>query len=495
VFTAGLWHKTGQPQNRCGVQLKRGSKVLGGASSGKWVRSSALLLAAGFLSSGFNPLIAAPAPRPFAVEHYDVSIQADPAQRRLNGEESVRVHTQSDEPISVLELDAGGLEIASVEEGHVPLWFERKGERLLVVLASPLRLEEHRTITIRYQAGPSDGLRFFADQVYGLSPENWMPCNDRPGELATLHFTLAAPADFKAAASGQLVSTHAAGGQNVTEWQLDRAAPPALFGFAGGSFAENTSASAAVKLRVLGGGADVFDPTTAALRYLTELTGKTLPGPTYTQVFVHGDALRSLAGGLAFLPDWCAQGVGKDADKTWLLARALAGQWYGVGIVPKDWSDVWLSEGISAFLSDTFLGQRFGEQAEQAQLERSQQIYNRLRTEGKDRTLSDSEWTDAQDADGDIPLHKGVLFLRLVHQMIGDTAFWERLGMYTGSQWGKAPASEDFQNAYAGVAVQPNGKRGAKRAGKNEIKSLNDLFNVWVYGIPTGTPKGKRGSL
>lgn len=467
---------------------------MGGTSSGNWIRSLALLLTAGFLSLGFTPLQAAPAPRPFTVESYDVNIQVDPAQRHLNGEESIRVHSQGDEPVSVLDLDAGGLEIASVEEGHVPQWFERKGETLLVVLANPLRPEEHRTITLRYRAGPSDGLRFFADQIYGSAPESWMPCNDRPGERASLHLVLASPSDFQAAASGRLISTREADGHSVTEWQLDQALPPSLFGFVAGAFAESTSTAEGVKLRVLGAGPEVFDPTTAALHYLAERTGKSYPGPIYTQVFVHGDAIRSLAGGLVFLPESCAQGVAKDADKTWLLARALAGQWYGVGIVPKDWSDVWLSEGISAFLADTFLGRRLGDQAEQAQIEHSRQIYNRLRTEGKDRPLSSAEWTTAEDAGGDISLHKGALFLQLVHEIVGDAAFWERLQMYTSSQWGQAAASEDFQNAYAGVAAQTAGKRGAKRAGKNEVKNLNDLFNAWVYGIPTGTPKGKRGS-
>jgi len=64
------------------------------------------------------PLMAAPLRRPYTVENYDAAIQADVAGRRLIGEATIRFHSLSDTPISALELDAGGLRIASVAEGR-----------------------------------------------------------------------------------------------------------------------------------------------------------------------------------------------------------------------------------------------------------------------------------------------------------------------------------------------------------------------------------------
>src|SRR5277367_2414247 len=96
--------------------------------------------------SGIVPLLAAPLPRPYTAENYDVSIQPDLVKQCLNGEVKIRFHSQVETPISALELDAGGLRIASVVEGQVPQWFERKGAILLVVLTDPLRADEHRTI-------------------------------------------------------------------------------------------------------------------------------------------------------------------------------------------------------------------------------------------------------------------------------------------------------------------------------------------------------------
>jgi aminopeptidase N len=448
--------------------------------------------------SAIVPLGAAPLTRLYTVENYDVSIRPDLATQRLDGEVRIRFHSQTDTAISALELDAGGLQVTSVVEGEAPQLFERNHKLLFVVLTNPLRRDEPRTITVRYQAAPAPGLKFFPDQIYASVTSDWMPCNDGPGERATLHLTIAAPPDTKVAGSGQLTGTRASEGQSITEWQLDSPTEPSWFGFALGGFAENTSDAEGVKLRVLGAGTQMFEPTAAAMRYLAERTGKHYPGKTYTQVFTHGDVIRSMAAGLTLLPESYAQGMGKQPDDLWLLTNELAHQWYGVGITTKDWSDLWLSEGVSAFLAEAFLGQRFGKERYEREVARSRQIYNQLRAEGKDRSLSDAGWTTRQEADGEIPEYKGASFLYLASLLMGDSAFWDGLRLYTREQWGQAATSEDLQKAFDAVntgnpsAAKKDRASRRKNNSKNNTKPLDKLFDLWVYGIPeTKSPRSK----
>jgi aminopeptidase N len=443
--------------------------------------------------SAIVPLGAAPLTRLYVTENYDVSIRPDLAKQRLYGEVRIRFHSQADTPISALELDAGELQITSVVEGQAPQWFERNARTLGVVLTNPLRPDEPRTITVQYQAGPAPGLKFFPDQIYTSVTSDWMPCNDRPGERATLHLTIAAPPDIKVAASGQLTATRASDGQSITEWRLDSPTDPSWFGFALGGFAENTSDADGVKLRILGAGAQIFEPIAAAMHYLAERTGKPYPGQTYTQVFTHGDGIGSMAAGLTLLPESYAQGLGKQPDNLWLLTSELAHQWYGVGIVTKDWSDLWLSEGISAFLADSFLGQRFGKERYEREIEHSRQIYNQIRAAGKDRSLSDTESTARQEANGEIAQHKGVCFLYLVSLLVGESAFWDGLRLYTSGQWGQAATSEDLQKAFDATGNRSPAKKSASRGknnAKNGPKPLDNLFDLWVYGI-ANTKKSK----
>jgi aminopeptidase N len=229
------------------------------------------------------------------------------------------------------------------------------------------------------------------------------------------------------------------------------------------------------------------------MRFLGERSGKHYPAQTYTQVFAHGDATRSMAAGLTLLPESSAQGLGKQPDALWLLTSEMAHQWYGLGIASRDWSDLWLSDGVSAYLADAFLGQRLGKESYEREIAHSRQIYNLLRTQGKDRPLSYSDWTTRQDAAGEIFAHKGACFLDLLHELVGDSAFWEELRLYTTEQWGQAAASEDFQKAFAAISGG-NSRTGKKKAdaGKNSAKTVDSLFSLWVYGVPSETGKKKK---
>ena len=149
-----------------------------------------------------GPLAAGQLPRPYLVEHYDVHLTPDLAAKRMAGEVTIKLMSRI-ERLDVVELDAGDMEIASVKEGPAARYFERKEKSLIVVLGSPAYKNDHRTLTIRYTAVPAKGLVFFADQIYtSYFTSDWMPCDERPDDRATLSLTLDVPPQFKVAASG-----------------------------------------------------------------------------------------------------------------------------------------------------------------------------------------------------------------------------------------------------------------------------------------------------
>ena len=391
-------------------------------------------------------LSATPLTRNYAVEHYDVNIAPDLAAKRLTGEVTIRLHGRVDR-VDALELDAGALEIAGVSDGQTPLRFERQGRLLIVALAKPVRSGEHRSIAIRYQAGPAKGLVFFPDQVYtSFFTSDWMVCNDRPDEPATLRLRIATPPKLKVVATER----------------LDSPVPPFLYGFAVGAFAESTAQENGVKLRVMGH-ASVFEPTRAALRFLSERTGRPYPGDTYTQVFAHGRVEQEVAG-FTLLPDSYSEDLSQHPANVWLLAHELAHQWFAVGIRCQDWSDFWLNEGLATFLADAFLEQRFGRARYEQEIESSRKIYEGLQAQGKDRPLSFHGWDTPQQAGGSLPYHKGAWVLDRLRRQLSDEVFWRGLRLYTSEHWGQSVTSEDLEKSME------------KAAGKN----LSEFFARWV---------------
>lgn len=422
------------------------------------------------------PLHAAPLTRPYTVENYDVKIRIDLANQRVSGEAAIRLHSLANDPISALEFDAGGkLDVAAVTEAGLPQSAERDRNLLLVVLRRPLRPDESRTITVQYQAGSAAGLKFISGQAFATNPSDWMPCNDRSGEHATLHLTIDAPADAKIVASGRSIS--------ASEWQIDQPTEPSLFGFAAGSFTELTGNADGISVRVLGGSQTIVDSTAAVLRSLGELTGKHYPAGQYTEVLTHIDAPHVFAG-LAILPD------SYSSNDLSTLADTIAHQWYGVAVAPQNWSDAWLSEGLSRFVADEFLEKRSGKQAFDAAIAHSREFYRQLAAVGKDHPLSNNDWTSHQDAAGALSENKGVSFFYLVRQMMGDNAFQEGLHLYTSAHWEQTATSEDLQAAFDAASGNAHDKNKQSRDKKSGLTPLDNLFDQWVYGILN--TKGKR---
>lgn len=437
---------------------------------------------------------AAPTARPYTVENYDVSVRADLAKQRLYGEAAIRLRGRGDNAVSAIEMDGAGLKIMSVRADDVPQTFEQSAKGLFVVLTRPVHPDEQRTLTVSYEASPAPGLEFFPDQVVASTVSDWMPCDDSAGERATLHLILTVPTDTKVAASGKFAGAKNDAGQTISEWRLDSPAEPGRFGFALGAFSETTSESAGIKLRVLGAGKEVSDSTGPALQYLAERTGKPYQNQTYTQVFTRSAAAASFAGGLTLMPDSYVDKIEKEPGDLWLLADLAAQQWFGIGITTKDWSDLWLSEGVSAFLADEFLEQKFGKQRFDLELAHARQTYDQLRLEGKDRPLSDTDWNTRQEADGGIPENKGAWFLYLLSQMTGEGPFASALKLYVANEWGHAATSEDFQRAFETVKPSEHSerKKEASAGRKKTVKDLDQLFDQWVYGVVSVTPNKSR---
>ena len=416
------------------------------------------------------PLGAVPPPRQYDVDHYDVRIQPDLTAKRLAGEETIEFHSISD-GLDTIELDAGALNVSAVVEDFASLRFERRGELLIVHESKPVRLGEQRKLTIRYEAGPARGLKFFDDQVWGAYfTSDWMACNERADDRATLRVAITENKGMKVAASGRSAAVFMSGPNTVSAWEQSAEVPPFTFGFAIGQFSESSAREDKTLLRFLGppGSAKdlskIFHETGSAFRFLVEKSGMPYREKTYTQVLLH-DGPEQEAAQLTLLPEKYGQTLLSKPDDLWLLVHELAHQWYGIGIATRDWSDFWLSEGMASFLADIYLGEKFGPDRYMQEIEAAHKNYQKMKADGKDRSLSFHDWNEPREAGGRLPYDKGAWVLHLLRQEMGEEAFWRGLRVYTKNNWGKQVTSRDFEKAMESVTDTP----------------LTQFFGAWVY--------------
>jgi len=254
---------------------------------------------------------------------------------------------------------------------------------------------------------------------------------------------------------------------------LDTPTSAFLYAFAAGEFAESTQKVNGLTLRVLGK-ADVFDATSAAMKFLADRSGEPYPGTTYTQIFTHG-TVEQEAVGMTLLPETYAADLVQHPENLWLLAHELAHQWYGIQIPFQDWSDFWLSEGAATFMADAFLEQRFGRARYDREIGESKKTYDGLRTQGRDRPLFFTDWQTSSQAGGPLPYHKGAWFLSELRTKLTDDVFWRGWKAYSTSHWGRPTTSTDMEAAMQSALSQSGPKKNISS------KELTKLFEQSVY--------------
>lgn len=410
---------------------------------------------------------------PFDVRHYEVSLRLDFKERAIAGEAEVEFVSRR-EALREVELEIGELEFDGVREGGAALTFKAADGRLLIQLARPAARGEARRVRINYRGRPTRGVRFFADHVYTIyNNRAWLPCRFHPGDKATINLRLVVPSDMKVVANGRLVEQRSAG-ENLTEhvWRQATPVPAYIFGFAAGRFREATRESGGVRQRVLfrdrykdEEALRVFAETHDAARFFAERAGFSLPGAAYTQVLAEGRVEQEMSGFTVIREDYGAR-VLKEARDIWLGVHELSHEWWGNSLTCADWSHFWLNEGIATFMADAYLGERFGHEEYEREIQLSRESYARLRAAGRERALAYRHPIEERVAGGLVVYDKGALVLHLLRFEIGERAFWSGLRNYTRANEGRSVTTDDLQRAM---------ERAARR-------SLSEFFDRWVYG-------------
>src|SRR5262249_11119727 len=147
------------------------------------------------------------------------------------------------------------LVIDAVRENGAAQKFERKGERLNVLLSRPAKVHETRSIEIAYHGSPSRGIRFFPEreQVYTVfSTSQWMASVDALDDRQTLGLRAILAARRTVVASGRLVTRrNLPEGQIVYELKQETAIPTYIIGFAAGRFRTITERQGRIQLHYL----------------------------------------------------------------------------------------------------------------------------------------------------------------------------------------------------------------------------------------------------
>lgn len=396
------------------------------------------------------------------VLHYDVDLSVNIERLRISGRTTITLVREAH--VDELTLGLNGPVVDSVFSDGV-----RVEPFALTSMGFSLPLNSARdtvSIEIYYHGVPREGLyegtyagaRFVYTDGWPNRVAGWMPGVHHPADPARLVLTLRTDPELTAVGSGRLVEST----RGNARWTLDASAPTYTFAFAVGPYdrvVADTSdfeiAHYAVPGDVLSG-AQAMRRAGSAIRYFESILGP-YPYETLATVQVPFDFAGMENATALFLSTML---YGTNALEE-VMVHEIAHQWFGNDLTIADWTDLWISEGISTYLTTLFYEEMDGEEA-------AHQLRSEFSTldVGAVSALVPERIESPYDMLTWLVYRKGAAVMHLLRLKLGDEAFFDALrNSYRSHRPGPA-STESFLRSFRDAAVEP----------------LEDIIDFWVYG-------------
>lgn len=437
-------------------------------------------------------------PRTYDVEHYVIRTRFNRQTRTVFGDVSVRLRAL-DAPVRSFELDAAALKIESVilEGDGKPLRWKTTTDRLSIALPRAFEKSEAFTVRIVYRAQPKKGLYFIPAidgpptraqpaQIWtqGEAEENryWFPGYDFPDDKATVeqYITTTAPEEM-AISNGVLVDVKKnPDGTRTFHWSMDQVFSSYLISMVVGDFAQ-------IKDRV--GDIDleyntyrktenivrpVFAKTPKMLRWYEKVLGVPFPYRRYAQTivasFIFGGMENITATTMADTEILFARPNDAENSADDLISHELAHSWFGDLVTCRDWSELWLNEGLATFMEASFAESEGGRPAYLKKLAEDRRELFADDLPDQRHPLVNRNYSTGMELFDTTTYKKGGFVIHMLRETVGDEVFWKALRAYIEEFRHDNVTSADLKAVFE----------------RESGKDLTWFFKQWVYqsGFP-----------
>ncbi|MCC7298135.1 MAG: M1 family metallopeptidase, partial [Bacteroidia bacterium] len=401
------------------------------------------------------------------------------------------------ETTSVVSLDAAELGVEKITFNGKSLQFQNNAnnssQNLTIQLgksyspADTLTLEisyhtlyENRSDPLNIGGSFGHGLRFMKStyttpnkhkQVWSSGePEGnkyWFPCNENISDIHTTEIFVTVEKPLMALGNGTLVNTieHKNGTQTF-HYSSTRPFPNYLVSIVVGEYSLFTQKCATTQIMHYGypQEMDALKATVNLLpdmlHFLEQKTGHSYPFQEYRQVVVQDYPFPGLVGqnGIGILSDNYIDdfGVHRDFQYLWdgVAIQAMANQWFGNMLMPKDWKDIWLNNAFAQYFAGLYTAKCHG----------NAEYLMWYHPFEKGAVLGD--WNAGYvhpivpDSIGDLgnftgdnySKFRGALVLRMLQHELGDSLWWKAVQYFANTHAYKQVSTADFINAIEKVS-------------------------------------------
>jgi len=382
----------------------------------------------------------------YDVRHYDLEIAVNPAERRIDGRNTVTVEVL--QPLTEFEIHLDKrLNVESVKADGADCDFKHRRGVISVALPGAWEVGERHTVEIVYGGAPKVALRppWIDGFVWSETPsgdpwvgvtgqgdggDNWWPCKDHPSDEPNegMNIALTVPSGLVGLSNGlPLGKVDNRDGTVTSRWRVSYPINNYLV-------TVNIAPYVPVEERYHGVDGDLDAPI--IFWSLPEYEDEAVV--MWRQMPIILEVLGRRFGEYPFLDDkfWVAHApylgmehqtlVAYGADFTdnsyefdWLLLHEVAHEWWGNKITVSDWADFWIHEGFANYAEAIYVEDTLGEQR---YLDYMQRLLGRVRNSKP--IIQGENLTSAEAYTGDIYV-KGAWVLHTLRWLLGDEQFFE----------------------------------------------------------------------
>jgi aminopeptidase N len=422
------------------------------------------------------------------VEHYAIELVLHPGDRRIEGRCRVRLYPATS-ALTEVTLDLAGLQVRGVtDETGRPLDFVHLDAALVMQLAEPLSPGEYTELAIHYGGRPSGGLCFSGERPDGSGPtqvfslgesrsnRGWFPCSGDPSDHATSEVRVTMPAGWISMAAGESVDRRQESGQVIEHWRMSTPHPSHLVTLAAGEFIVRESDWEGVPLLF------VAEPhharlleaslreTDEILAFFSDYTGVRYPYPKYSQTVVAnfpGSGMESISA--TTLPSQILDDERgrRDGHLSGLVAREAAQQWFGALVSCREWSHLWLTEGLSSYLALLWVEHSLGLDEFRARMRDTQLTDLTFNRGARRQPMVWEGWKEVDDLLSPPRIEGAAARLHLLRFLLGDQVFRAAIQTFVAENAGRSVDTEDFRRTLEKVSG----------------RDLGEFFAQWILGV------------
>ncbi|MEU7134058.1 M1 family metallopeptidase [Streptomyces sp. NPDC046261] len=423
----------------------------------------------------------------YDVGHYGLTLDYEPEGNRLRA--TAVITARATQRLSAFNLDLTGLTVRGVRVNGEPARWTRKGAELTVEPDKPLA--KHRTFetTVVYDGRPravkdadgsTEGWVETDHGAVGLGQPTgsmaWFPGNHHPSDKAAYDIAVTVPKGFTAVANGELKGTRDTGTGDARRttftWHSGEPVASHVASVAVGEFRVTTSRTP--------DGLPVYVAAHPAETGSAAKVAKLIPEVLQWQSGLFGPYPFSSTGAVVDRNPYIGYELetqpkpyfhGAPTDK--LVVHELAHQWFGNSLTPREWSDMWLSEGFAQYAEWMWEEKRGGRSVRQI----FDDYYDGKDPESKGED-GESIWDfppsepEAETVSG-LPVYgRGAMVLHKLREKVGDRAFFALVRNWTARYRHQNVSTEQFVEFC------------------EDAEDVGDVFDVWLYG--EGKPAVRR---